>query len=316
MEHERNRTVFMASVVNRRRFSTVSALNAFGLIVLAALLPLSLVSCNKKETRNEVDFEFVSGVLIIKGTVNNKIEGMFQLDTGADISVITKKYFDKLDMSAKDKITATIAGGRVMEVSTAEINSIALGDNSTSLSSVAVIDMSKQKVPDNTAGILGSDYLRNFIITISYRDKKLIFEDENSLSSLLKSGIKIPIKFSDSNSNVPYLNVTINDTVSNSYLFDTGVPLTHLTYTDFQAIGLSKDMKTVKKTTNHILGSTFEEYVTNISSFALHDSLKIENIETAASYEGCPGLIGNNFISNYIVTLNYKEKYILFNKYE
>ena len=315
MEHERNRTVFMASVVNRRRFSTVSALNAFGLIVLAALLPLSLVSCNKKETRNEVDFEFVSGVLIIKGTVNNKIEGMFQLDTGADISIITKEYFDKLDLSSKEKITATIAGGRVMEVPTVEISSIALGDNRTSISSVAVIDMSKQKVSDNTAGILGSDYLRNFIITISYRDKKLIFEDENSLSSLLNSGIKIPIKFSDSSSNVPYLNVTINDSVSNSYLFDTGVPLTHLTYTDFQAIGLSKDMKKVKRITNHILGSTFQEYVTNISSFALHDSLRIENIEIA-SYEGCPGLIGNNFISNYIVTLNYKEKYILFNKYE
>lgn len=315
MKHERNRPVFMASVVNRRRFSKVSALSAFDLIVLTALLPLSLVSCNKKEIRNEVDFEFVSGVLIIKGTVNAKIEGMFQLDTGADISIITKEYFDKLDLSSKEKITATIAGGRVMEVPTVEVSSIALGDNRTSISSVAVIDMSKQKVPDNTAGILGSDYLRNLIITIRYGDKKLIFEDENSLSSLLNSGIKIPIKFSDSSSNVPYLNVTINDSVSNSYLFDTGVPLTHLTYTDFQAIGLSKDMKKVKRITNHILGSTFEEYVTNISSFALHDSLRIENIEIA-SYEDCPGLIGNNFISNYIVTLNYKGKYILFNKYE
>ena len=100
---------------------------------------------------------------------------------------------------------------------------------------------------------------------------------------------------------------------NSEYIFDTGVPITHLTYSDFQAIGLTKDIQNMQKKSKNILGSKFEIYYTNISAFALNDSLRIINFKIG-TFENCNGLIGNNFLSNFIVTLNYKEKYILFNK--
>jgi len=281
--------------------------------IIIIILFAFLSNCHKQDKKKKFDFEFVSGVILVNGTVGNSIEGIFQLDTGANNSFIRKKIADRLNIIPSGKAEGPGPGGKTFEVPTAEVKSISIGDYSTTLSSCAIMDIKNQKVPETFLGLIGSDFLKNYIVTIDYKEKLLVFEDNQSLDARLFSSIKIPIKFNKNAPNIPYISVTINDSINGEYIFDTGVPITYLTYSDFQAIGLMKDMQNIQKKSKNILGSKFETFYTNISSFALNDSLKIMNFKIG-TFENCNGLIGNNFISNFIITLNYKEKYILFKR--
>ena len=283
--------------------------NTFSLIILAALL----LNCQQLNKQNTIDFEFVSGVLIVNGKVGDSIQGIFQLDTGANNSFIRKKIADKLNIVPSGMVKGPGPGGKIFEVPTAEIESISIGGNTTTLSACAIMDLGNQKVPESFIGLIGSDYLKNFVVTLDFKRSVLVFEDTQSLNTRLLAGTKIPIKVNKNAPNIPYMNVCINDSLSGDYIFDTGVPTTHLIYEDFLALGLNKDMKEIKKKSQDILKSHFETYETTIASFGLNDSLTIHNLEIATC-ENCNGLIGNNFISNFLVTLNYKEKYALFKK--
>jgi hypothetical protein len=281
--------------------------------IMVIILFVSISACQKQNINNTVDFKYVSGVLIVNGKVGESIHGMFQIDTGANNSFIRKIIADKLNIIPSGKVKGPGPGGKTLEIPTAKVKSISIGNHSTSLSSCAIIDMKNQQVPETFLGLIGSDFLKNFVVTIDYKKKVLVFEDNPSLNARLISGIKIPIKFNITAPNLPYLSAVVNDSIKDEYLFDTGVPITHLSYTDFQALGLTNDMQNMETKSKNILGSKFESYYTNIASFALNDSLRIENLKIG-TYENCNGLIGNNFLSNFIITLNYKGKYILFNK--
>jgi len=283
--------------------------NSLLIIILFAFIS----NCHKQDKKNIIDLKYVSGVLIVNGKVGGSIHGMFQIDTGASSSMIRKKVADKLNIVPSEQRQGHGPEGKTFIAPMAEVASISIGDYGTSLPSCVIVNMQNQNVPEKFLGLIGSDFIKNFIITIDYKKKELIFEDKQSLNNRLLTGIKIPIKFNKNAPNIPYVRVTINDSVNGEYIFDTGVPITHLSYNDFQAIGLTKDIQKMQKKSKNILGSKFETLYTNISSFSINDSLKIMNFKICTC-DNCDGLIGNNFLSNFIVTLNYKEKYILFNK--
>ena len=132
-------------------------------------------NCQKQDKKNKIDFKFVSGVLLVNGTVNESIHGIFQIDTGANNSFIRKKIADKLNIIPSGKVKGPGPGGKIIEAPTAEVKSISIGDYSTSLSSCAIVDMKNQKAPERFLGLIGSDFLKNFIVTLNYKEKYILF---------------------------------------------------------------------------------------------------------------------------------------------
>ena len=88
-----------------------------------------------------IDFNFVSGVLVVKGKVGESIHGMFQIDTGANNSFIRKKIADKLNIIPSEKMKGTDPDGKIFEAPMAEVESISIGDYSASLSSCAIVNI-------------------------------------------------------------------------------------------------------------------------------------------------------------------------------
>lgn len=277
------------------------------------ILSIFLLNCQNGNIKNKIDFQFVAGVIVVKATLNDSIEGLFQLDSGANNSFIRKKYADEIGIMPAGTLKGPGPGGKIFEAPKAEVLSISMGGHSISLTSCAIVDMKNQEVPDRFIGLIGSDYLKEFIITIDFKDQALLFEDSQSLAERLSSGVKIPIKFNQNAPNIPYISVTINDSILADYIFDTGVPITILSYKDFFSLGLQEDIKNMEKKSKNILNHSFETYTTTVSTFGFDNFIKIHDIEIETC-ENCNGLIGNNFISNFIITLNYKETYILFDK--
>ena len=99
--------------------------------------------------------------------------------------------------------------------------------------------------------------------------------------------------------------MTINDSIKRKYIIDTGSQITNLAYDDFQSLGLEKSIPNLKKISKTILGNNFETLYTTISAFALHDSMRGDNLKIGM-YKNCLCLVGNNYLKNFIITLNYK----------
>ena len=269
-----------------------------------------LLNCHPEKVQDKIGFQYISGVIVVNAKLNNSIEGLFQLDTGANNSFIRKKYANELGISTAGTIKGIGPGGASFESPKAEKLSFSINNHSQLLTDCSIIDMTNQKVPDNFIGLIGSDYLKEFIITIDFKDKTLVFEDIHSLKYRLSSGIKTSLNFTHDAPNIPYVHVTFNDSIFSNYIFDTGVPITTLSYNDFTILGLHNEVKSLEKKSKNILGNNFETYSTTISTFGLDNLLKLSNIKIE-SCENCSGLIGNNFISKFIITLNYKESYLI-----
>lgn len=278
-----------------------------------AMILLFLVSGCKQENReNSVGFSLVSGVLIVSGRVGS-VPGMFQVDTGASHTVIRQAIADKLEISISETRQGRGPGGEQFQALMAKVPSVSIGDYSVSLPSCAIVSMKNQNVPEEFLGLLGSDFMRNFAVTIDYRNQRLVFEDTRTLQTRLLSATKVPITFSDKAPNIPYVSVTINDSLNGDYAIDTGVPMTHLSYGDYQSLGLSEDDRNSNVESKSLLGGEYQTIYAEISSFAIDDSLRMTDFRIA-TYQDCSGLIGNDLLCNYTVTLNYSEEYVLFSQ--
>ena len=69
----------------------------------------------------------------------------------------------------------------------------------------------------------------------------------------------------------------------------------------------------VEKITSKSLAGEYTTITTKITSFSAGKGLEVKDLQIKA-YESEVGFIGANYLSNFIITLNYKEKYILFKR--
>lgn len=171
-------------------------------------------------TAQTVKFRYSQSLIFIPVRVNN-LNLLFLLNTGANTSVIDKRIADKLQLPVvRDKDTVIGTAGK-QPVELVKIRSLIIGK-----SVMQDLVVSKRNIGDflhlngqKIDGILGTDVLKNYALTIDYQTQKIAFQ-----STRIPAGRKKTISF-DMSEGIPRVEMRLNDTFNTFFHFNSGVSL-------------------------------------------------------------------------------------------
>jgi len=137
---------------------------------------------------SSVGFELVNGRFIVVSVwVNNSGPCDFMLDTGSNVTLVDPELIGKLDrVFLGNKQLMTPAGSR--SVPSFRIERFQLGSRIVKSLDVLVLPVVSLK-GKRVSGLLGQDFLENFNYVLDYKNKVIVFEDNQELEKSLASRI-------------------------------------------------------------------------------------------------------------------------------
>jgi predicted aspartyl protease len=127
----------------------------------------------------EIEFKIdpASGHVHVPVMVNGKGPFIFALDTGASATTISKSLADKLEIETYEgeRNKAGGAGGKLVPVKEAMLESFTIGSESFSTQKVGVIDFDAifGGAGCFTDGVIGHTMLKDYTMSVNYNEKKL-----------------------------------------------------------------------------------------------------------------------------------------------
>jgi hypothetical protein len=285
----------------------------------------------KSQIKQRVSFQLINNLIVIPVGVNGK-NLSFILDTGVNKTIIFNvSKNDSIDLLNTKKILLKgLGGGEPVAAILSENNKMQLKDVIGSNETIYVIlkdlfDLSS-KMGTTIHGIIGYDLLKNFVVKINYKNKKIDFynPDMYAYKKCRKCEI-LPIEFYRKK---PYINVALQlDTVNNiltpvKMLIDSG---------GSDAIWLFENskpaIKTPKRFFNDILGEGLSgavfgkrsripslkigRFKINKPTVSFLDSLSTLN---ARKFKNRNGSLGGDILKRFKVWLDYPSKQIMLKK--
>lgn len=163
-------------------------------ICLFALLPF--VSFSQSTNKNEIPFELLpSGHILVKAKVD-QLQGSFIFDTGAGLTVFTKKFFDQLKHTKKEDggYTAFRATGERINIDLYHVPDFEMGNFKKTEEEISYVDADFGGVD----GIISLKFLEAKPFTIDFEKKVLRIESPASLATIKKIAKKLPIQLEQS----------------------------------------------------------------------------------------------------------------------
>jgi len=273
------------------------------------LLLLTILLFSLSSSAQTIKFQYSQSLIYLPVRINN-LNLLFLLNTGANTSVIDKRIAGKLQLPVikeKDTVVGT-AGKQVVELVT--IRSLTIGK--TVMKDLVVssrnigdfLQLNGQKID----GILGTDVLKNYALTIDYQAQKIAFQQAK-----IPAGRKKTIAF-DMSEGIPRVEMRLNDTLNTFFHFNSGVSLmpSKEVYVNVspgqwtQLKGLCKNMEHSKYFTGQGVGGAVYLQAVKMNCIELNQRQKIYNgyviIQPKEGYfkeENSIGFFGNNLLEKY-----------------
>jgi hypothetical protein len=167
-----------------------------------------------------VKFHYSQSLIFLPIRINNA-NLLFLLNTGANTTVIDKRIGDKLELPVTRETDTVIGTAGKQPVALVKVRTLAIGK--TIMRDLVItkrnigdfVRLNGQKID----GILGTDVLRNYALTIDYNTQKIAFQNAK-----IPTGTKKCISF-DMREGIPRLEVRLNDTLNTFLHFNSGVSL-------------------------------------------------------------------------------------------
>lgn len=171
-----------------------------------------------------VPFEYADNEIVVKCRLNNSEDVDFLFDTGASDTIIDRRIAAQNFLAKQDKFDIAAYSGIVQanrsELKRFEIGSLVLNDVP-----VRVLDMSAQsrQMGRQIAGIIGTNIISQFLVTIDYSKPNLVFEDmETAVRPIKAANVPFIVR------QLPYIKVSLNGRDEQLLLVDTGAAFNHL----------------------------------------------------------------------------------------
>lgn len=184
------------------------------LIFCLFFVPLQLLA------QKPISFIYHHSLIFLRVKVNEKKDLLFLMDTGANMSSLDRSTSEllKLPLIKEDSVvgTAGTEAIRLCKTKTLQVgNIIVKGMN------VNCRDLSKIVAPgvQKVNGILGTDFLKQYAITIDYGKKTITFVKAKTKSTREK------IVHFEMISGIPRFEARVNDTITTHLYFNSGVSL-------------------------------------------------------------------------------------------
>ncbi|QXP69548.1 clan AA aspartic protease [Polaribacter sp. R2A056_3_33] len=268
----------------------------------------------KKEYLKEIPFTYENGFIFIPVTIQEK-EYNFLLDTGAELNLIAPTISSELNVKQLKKGTVSNGSDSVKKVERVQINSIKIAGIEFRETVSLIWDVSKfgkyircKKID----GIIGNNLMRKANWQIDYQKQTIRITDNSERFEISSNSKKVKMN-SEEVGNI-HFNLRIGQK-SNYFTFDTG-------FNGFIQTGdttLLKNNPSITKV--GIKGFNFTGAKQGETHFKKLDSFQInEQLFKRPSYllikPGNSSLLGNDFYENYIITIDWKNDYLILDKTE
>ncbi len=269
-----------------------------------------------------VPFDYSQREIVIKGRINGSEEMDFLLDTGASDTIIDRRVaaehyltkFGQYDIAAMSgMVTARSSSIKRMELGNLLMNDVP----------ARILDLSAQsrQMGKNIAGIIGTNVISKFLVTLDYGKPVAVFADIDSTPRPAKAAAT-PF----TQKQAPFVKVLFNGKDEQVLLFDTGAAFNHIPPNVAQRY-LGSDPANVRHSTEGTgldgrplqLGTVVVDSVTigglpaRKVSFTFPSGAEAQKSATKSGgreggffQDSRLGILGNPFFQNFIVTIDYK----------
>jgi len=151
-----------------------------------------LLCCQATKAQTKIPFEVSpQGHIMIKTTFNN-VEGNFLFDTGGGMTMLTKKFADRIGALKKmdGGYTAFRATGERIDVDLYQATSLKLGSIAENNPLLTYIDVDFGPID----GLISLMTFKNQPFTIDYSNKVIVLENRATLTALKKTGHLVPLQ--------------------------------------------------------------------------------------------------------------------------
>lgn len=268
-----------------------------------------------------IPFRFKGGLIITDLNLNGKMKVPFVFDTGASTTVLDSTAAQYLQLKAEGRQTNIGAGG-AGSFPVVYNQSIELAkDEVVNLMQCTIVNLQalRERTGEDFAGIIGYDLLKNYITSVDFDKKELVFDTKSPGN--LSGYSRIAFTFGN-NITIPQLPAGItlqNGTkLEGNVFFDSGAALTLLVNSPFKAANLPSST----------LGKTVSSKVYDLTKENILQEIAIESIQIGefrfsplpislssdqkgvSAYNGYMGILGSRIISRFNLVLDYREKVI------
>jgi predicted aspartyl protease len=302
----------------------VSAVMVLFLVAFLSSAPVTLSAPATGEIplATGIPFKYAAGhILIIPVTVGDR-ESSFVLDTGAGVNVISQTLADKLHCKSVGKVTGKRMSGQKITMKLVNLPALKIGpclQKNLPIAAWKLEDVFAGASPEmaKVEGFASLEFFKKIPFTVDYAQKMLFIENEDSLQQRLLSGTPVPIQISKGRAQT---SITMPLYFSNGSFarveVDTGSGALILNEKYINELGVhtaSPDVKMVKG-----VDETGHEYVRCFTKLPLDaflaQSRQFTQLKPNVQFQRIiyDGLVGDGFLSNFIVTYDLPHKRMIF----
>jgi predicted aspartyl protease len=141
-------------------------------------------------TESIVHSQFKNNMIFIKARINDsEQEYNFLIDTGAFITVINQKIADSMGLKKEAEDTVTDEVGNYRNVDVVVLKSLKIGEIAVQNCGALVADFGNiESFGVRFDGVIGTNFLRFFLVDIDYEKEILTFSTEQSFLNKLSAG--------------------------------------------------------------------------------------------------------------------------------
>lgn len=296
-------------------------------LFLALLLLSSLSGCKiskaislakqgntaQEEFTTEIPFRYVKDHLFVDVIINGQVYN-FLFDTGFDFTIIDEKLFNQLDNDRKSLSVQTTGSSFTArniryqpfdKITVAGIDFLDIGIGVTDLFFI----QEDYRCDFIVHGVLGANLMRQAAWQIDYQQQVIRFSDD--IGNLKMPDSSIPIQLSDKSWGNSRMSISLNG-VSYDFLFDTGSSGRFTSGPEMldQLIEVTPDLSylTTECGSASLENPVYWKYDVVVNELTLGDMS--HHAEILSLEPGVSSLIGNKFLKEYLVTIDWNENLV------
>ncbi|GAB7027837.1 aspartyl protease family protein [Geotalea toluenoxydans] len=250
--------------------------------------------------------EFSGHMILVKGHINGSAkEYRFILDTAA-LTMIDKETATELRLARDVEVKANDSAGGTKTGHLTKLGSLTIGGITVTNTAAVIMDMTKirEMTGIEVDGIIGSNFLRFFTVKFDYQRQQVSLSGDLSPLKAVPGATLIRFKQSMKQGFAPMVEAASGD-ASFKALIDTGLnyplslPLSIVKKTDKEAMIEGKGAMG-----GGFLENNKKEVLTRLNSFRM-GSTEFGRVVANGTEGKDVALIGKEFLSRFVVTLNY-----------
>lgn len=267
-----------------------------------------------------VSFKLVNNRPIIELKVNDKDEPLnFVLDTGSGISVISKETADRLNVKSitRGGLARALGGNGKFEIVYGFLRSVAIG--AVKVRNVPVYIRNFHNKDEKIDGYIGLALISKFLTTIDYGNSTFALQKQVFNPNSRSETLSLPLRLTSSGFLSGEVELEGVESPLN-FIVDTGASVSVISDEIASRKEISQFVKTEKMRVIGAAGITEDvsSFILPRVSFGTHTrervtaiALDLDIINEASGFIQA-GILGGNFLKNYVLTFDFENSKVIF----